>query len=267
MRSSPSSATSCCAAPFSSRFTAELCDAVLERTDSAAMLAEIERSNLFLVALDPRGEWFRYHHLFADLLQLELGDSDRRRRPAPPPRCGLVPRTRPDRRRLRTRCRGRGRGDGRRHALRECQRAAQERRRRRRCCAGRSASRRSSLLDRPVLSAGGAIAAGLLGRHAAERRRLLALAERSRSERPERWSPLAEATYWFVRGGWIDGNVGGTVTSAQTALGVDAWHRERAPVHRAAWPMRSSWPGTLPVPASTRSAPSPAKTRRAGRSA
>ena len=37
------------------------------------------------------------------------------------------------------------------------------------------------LLDRPVVAAGGAIAAGLLSRHAAERRRLLALAERSRS--------------------------------------------------------------------------------------
>ena len=56
-----------------SRFTPELCDAVLDRTDSAAVLAELARSNMFLVALDARGEWYRYHHLFGELLQLELG--------------------------------------------------------------------------------------------------------------------------------------------------------------------------------------------------
>ena len=37
------------------------------------MLAELARSNMFLVALDARGEWYRYHHLFGDVLQLELG--------------------------------------------------------------------------------------------------------------------------------------------------------------------------------------------------
>ncbi len=58
------------------RFTASLCDAVLETTDSAGMLGTIERSNLFLVPLDGRGEWYRYHHLFRELLlaELELGD-------------------------------------------------------------------------------------------------------------------------------------------------------------------------------------------------
>ncbi len=55
------------------RFTPELCDAVLGREDSAAVLAELARSNMFLVALDARGEWYRYHHLFGELLRLELG--------------------------------------------------------------------------------------------------------------------------------------------------------------------------------------------------
>ena len=58
------------------RFTSELCDAVLGREDSAAVLAELARSNMFLVALDARGEWYRYHHLFGELLQLELGRED-----------------------------------------------------------------------------------------------------------------------------------------------------------------------------------------------
>ena len=67
------------------RFTPELCDAVLGREDSAAVLTELARSNMFLVALDARGEWYRYHHLFGELLQLELGGeqaSELRRRAA-----------------------------------------------------------------------------------------------------------------------------------------------------------------------------------------
>ena len=54
------------------RLSAPLCDAVLETDDAAAELDEIRRSNLFLVALDDTGTWFRYHHLFADLLRHEL---------------------------------------------------------------------------------------------------------------------------------------------------------------------------------------------------
>ncbi|MGB0091000.1 MAG: hypothetical protein WBP81_00445, partial [Solirubrobacteraceae bacterium] len=55
------------------RFTPELCDAVLGREGSAAVLTDLAHSNMFLVALDADGEWYRYHHLFGELLQLELG--------------------------------------------------------------------------------------------------------------------------------------------------------------------------------------------------
>jgi LuxR family maltose regulon positive regulatory protein len=54
------------------RMCASLCDSVTGRRDSARVLAEIERANLFLVPLDGHGEWFRYHHLFAELLSDEL---------------------------------------------------------------------------------------------------------------------------------------------------------------------------------------------------
>ncbi len=54
------------------RFSAPLCDAVLERNDSATMLAELEQCNRFLVPLDHRREWFRYHHLFGEMLRTEL---------------------------------------------------------------------------------------------------------------------------------------------------------------------------------------------------
>jgi LuxR family maltose regulon positive regulatory protein len=58
------------------RICGPLCDAVLEDEDSAHELAKIERANLFLVPLDNRREWYRYHHLFRDLLHRELLDSE-----------------------------------------------------------------------------------------------------------------------------------------------------------------------------------------------
>jgi LuxR family maltose regulon positive regulatory protein len=58
------------------RLSGPLCDAVADRSDSAALLAELERSNLLLVPLDSRREWYRYHHLFAELLQHELAATE-----------------------------------------------------------------------------------------------------------------------------------------------------------------------------------------------
>ena len=54
------------------RMSGPLCDAVLEATGSAAILESRARSNLFLVPLDAHGEWYRYHHLFRELLRAEL---------------------------------------------------------------------------------------------------------------------------------------------------------------------------------------------------
>jgi LuxR family transcriptional regulator, maltose regulon positive regulatory protein len=57
---------------IAARLTGSLCDALLDRTDSARRLVELERANLFLVSLDERRQWYRYHHLFGDLLVHEL---------------------------------------------------------------------------------------------------------------------------------------------------------------------------------------------------
>src|SRR6516165_2466735 len=54
------------------RMSGPLGEAVLELPGSAAMLAELARSNLLLVPLDRRGQWYRYHHLFRDMLLAEL---------------------------------------------------------------------------------------------------------------------------------------------------------------------------------------------------
>jgi LuxR family transcriptional regulator, maltose regulon positive regulatory protein len=63
------------------RMCGPLCDAVLDTTGSSAVLASLEEGNLLLVPLDRQRRWYRYHHLFHELLTAELG----RREP------GLVP--------------------------------------------------------------------------------------------------------------------------------------------------------------------------------
>lgn len=54
------------------RLSGPLCDAVTGRTDGQATLEAIERANLFLVPLDDVRGWWRYHHLFGDLLRARL---------------------------------------------------------------------------------------------------------------------------------------------------------------------------------------------------
>jgi LuxR family transcriptional regulator, maltose regulon positive regulatory protein len=57
-----------------SRLSGALCDAVTGHGDGKAMLAALDRGNLFLVPLDDRRQWYRYHQLFADVLQARLLD-------------------------------------------------------------------------------------------------------------------------------------------------------------------------------------------------
>ena len=54
------------------RLSGPLCNAVLDTSGSAELLQSLARSNLFLVPLDANGEWYRYHHLFQELLRAEL---------------------------------------------------------------------------------------------------------------------------------------------------------------------------------------------------
>ena len=61
--------------------SAPLADAVTGHSDSADLLDELERDNLFLVALDDHREWYRYHQLFAGLLRARLLRHDRGRVP------------------------------------------------------------------------------------------------------------------------------------------------------------------------------------------
>jgi LuxR family maltose regulon positive regulatory protein len=56
------------------RLSGPLCDAVTGQGGGKAMLETLDRGNLFLVPLDDRRRWYRYHHLFADVLQARLLD-------------------------------------------------------------------------------------------------------------------------------------------------------------------------------------------------
>ena len=198
------------------RFTPELCDAVLGREDSAVVLAEFARSNMFLVALDAREQWYRYHHLFGELLQLELGRED-----------ALALR-----RRAAAWCRAQGlvedaieyaavAGDAETVAevLVEHDREL--------VWGGRLTQflgwvrwlPAELLLEHPSLPAGGAVAAAMLGRPAVEVERLLAVAERARRERPQLWSPYVEAIVEVTRSEVIErGDVSAAVEHARRAV-------------------------------------------------
>ena len=198
------------------RFTPELCDAVLGREDSAAVLAELERSNMFLATMDTRGEWYRYHHLFGDLLQLELGDEN-----APELR-----------RRAAAWCRAHGLVED---AI-EYAGAAQD--------AGTVAELlvehhlefiwggrirqflgwvrwlpSELLVAYPLLPAVGAFAAAILTHPEVEVQQLLAVAERARRERPRLWLPYVEAVVEVTRAALIEsGDVGAAVEHARRAV-------------------------------------------------
>ena len=60
------------------RLTGPLCDAVTGGSDGKATLESLDRANLFLVPLDSWRTWYRYHHLFAEMLRARLADAEPR---------------------------------------------------------------------------------------------------------------------------------------------------------------------------------------------
>lgn len=58
------------------RLSGSLCDAVLGRSGSGAVLASLEAAGVFVVTLDPQGRWYRCHQLFRDVLARELDATD-----------------------------------------------------------------------------------------------------------------------------------------------------------------------------------------------
>jgi LuxR family maltose regulon positive regulatory protein len=198
-------------------FTAEMCDAALDRGDSAARLVELERSNLFVSRLE-RGGWFRIHSLFAEyararLASLEMGAPALiHRRAAVWARAqGLA---------VEAVAHAAAAGD---HAL-VAELMVEHHLALIRGGAGGTVLRwgrtlpEEQLIQHPELASAAAAAAMLLGGRRLEQRRLLALADRGSGERPGQADSYVEAAAGLVRAGTIDRGVGQAVLDGQRAV-------------------------------------------------
>jgi LuxR family maltose regulon positive regulatory protein len=202
------------------RFSAALADHARGRSDSAALLERVSRANLFLVALDDAGEWFRYHALFGELLRRELALDDAAAAP-----------------RLHARAAewllARGElADGIEHADaagdHETVAGQLQVRGNELIRDGRGATLlrwvsrlpEDLLLARPDVTTLGALASDAFVGRDARGQRLLELAERSRDEHPERWSPGAATVVAMLRANEIDGDVAALVAACRRAVAL-----------------------------------------------
>jgi LuxR family maltose regulon positive regulatory protein len=201
------------------RLTADLCDSVLDREDSLAVLSGLERANLFVTRLE-HGGWFRVHPVFAEFARFQLdaldpaAAQDIHRRAARWLWAGglLVEATEHAAaagdhevvsallldhhlRLIRT-------GSAR-TLLRWVQTLPDE-----------------ELLNHPELAVGGATAALLVGQATLPRRRLLAVARRAAVERPERVSPYAHCVEAMVRAASLDDGVAEAVIEGCRAIAI-----------------------------------------------
>ena len=198
-------------------FTAELCDAVLDRSDSAELLARLERANAFIIRLERR-EWLRVHALFAQFASAQLASMDppavleiHRRASAWLRTRGLV---------VEAAGHAAAAGDhevvaglltdyhlvlirkGRAGTLLRRVQALPE----------------ECILSHPVLAGAAATAATIVGRRALERRRLLALATRAKEADPQRFGVYADCVLAMVRCAGIDDGVGEAVREGRRAV-------------------------------------------------
>ena len=201
------------------RFTAELCDGVLDRSDSSRVLAELEQANLFLTRLE-HGGWLRIHSIFADFARFQLD--------------ALEPQAAREIHRRAARWLA-VRGfpvEATEHAA-----AAQDHElvsglllsnhlRMIRTGNSRTMLRwlgalpNEQLLEFPELAVGGATAALLVGQTTLMRRRLLAVAARARSERPELYTPYVACVAAMVAAAAVDDGVGEAVLAGHRSVEI-----------------------------------------------
>ena len=200
------------------RCTADLADGVLDRADSAHLLAELERTNLLVVRLE-HGGWYRVHSLFAEFAGFRLAAEDP----------GAVHEIH---RRAARWLRARGRTD---EALEHGSAAgdhefvaevlAEHHLQLIRSGGARTLRRwvktlpDEDVVAHPALAVGAATAATMLGR-ALERRRLLQLADRARTEYPERCTPYVDAVACMVRASAVDRDVGEATSAGRRAVAI-----------------------------------------------
>ena len=199
------------------RFTAELCDGVLGRSDSAAMLADLERSNMFVLRLERR-EWFRVHALFAQFAAARLAAVEpgaaveiHRRAAAWLGSRGLVVEAIEH-------AAAAGDDDVVAELLSQYHSALIQNGQAPTLFRWVRTLPDESLMDHPELAAATATAATMIGQLTLERRRLLALASRAKVVRPERFGPYAEAVVAMVRAVGIDTGVSNAVLEGRRAV-------------------------------------------------
>jgi LuxR family maltose regulon positive regulatory protein len=201
------------------RFTAELCDAVLGRSDSAALLAELERSNLFVRRLE-HGRWYRIHSLFAEfavhtLDSHEPGTAEEIHRHA-----AAWLRSRGSATEAIEHAWAAGDHELVAEILVEHQLALY------RAGGARTLLRWMRMLPdeqfvaHPELAVGAATAALTIGQTTLEQRRYLQLASRARAEHPERVSPYARATEEMVRALTVDSGVARALLHGRRAIDI-----------------------------------------------
>jgi len=214
------------------RFTVELADHVLGRSDSADVLAELERTNLFVARLE-HGGWYRVHSLFAEFAGLQLAATE-------PDEVAVI------HRRAAGWLGARGllaeavehaaaAGD---HAfvaglLVDAHLALVRTGRARTLLRWVQALPDGEVIAHPELAVAAATAATMIG-NAVERRRLLQLTDRARDEQPERFGPYVEAVASMVRASAVDRDVAEAVTHGRRAVAIAGTDPAAEPVIVAA---------------------------------
>jgi LuxR family maltose regulon positive regulatory protein len=201
------------------RFTAPLCDAVLDRVDSASMLAELVRRNLFVTPLE-RGGWFSVHALFAEFARLRLASADAtaeaeiHRRAARWLRSHQLPIEAVEQ------AHAAGQLDLIAEILAECHLVLIRSGGARTVLRWAGSLSDEQLVDRPEVAAAAATCALITDRKEIELRRLLSLVDRAQREQPDRFTPYVEACAATVCAGSVGRDVGEAVEAGRRAVEI-----------------------------------------------
>ena len=199
------------------RFTPELCDSVLNRSDSGSLLAELAQENLLVSRLE-QGGWYRVHPLLAEFATAQLAAIDPTAAPQIHRRAGvwLMEHGFPEEAAQHAAAAGDHevvaqlmvehhltliRTGGARTLLRWVRSLPDE-----------------TVVRHPELAVGGATAAAMVGQATLEQRRLLRLAERAEAEHADSFTPYAAAVGAMVRAATVDGDVGLGVEEGRRAV-------------------------------------------------
>ena len=203
------------------RFTPELCDAVLGRSDSAAALAALEHANLFVVRLEHR-EWFRVHPLFAQFAASRLASAEPGAVVAIHRRAGAWLRARGLFNEAIQHAAAAGDFDVLAELLSEHHLALIRHGRAGTLLRWAHRLPEEQLMEHPEVAVAAATAATILGQRALERRRLLQLAGRAKVERPERFGRYADAVMAMVCAAGVDSGVDEAVREGRRAVKLSA---------------------------------------------